>query len=123
MSKKELVGNRQYADEFKVEAVRLGESIGGNQAAKRLGIPESSLWNWIRLSRAGKLKAADAAAVPVKRSVTEVEAENARLRKELASTKLDLEIVKKAAVDSTDHCNTAWSLSAGARNPKVLRGR
>jgi transposase len=51
----------------------------------------------MRLSRAGKLKAAVGAAVPVKRSVTEVEAENARLRKELASTKLDLEIVKKAA--------------------------
>jgi transposase len=97
MSKKEQVGNRQYTDEFKVEAVRLAESIGGNQAAKRLGIPESSLWNWMRLSRAGKLKAAVGSAVPVKRSVTEVEAENTRLRKELASTKLDLEIVKKAA--------------------------
>ena len=97
MSKKELVGNRQYTDEFKVEAVRLGESIGGNQAAKRLGIPESSLWNWMRLSRAGKLKAADGAAVSVKRSVMGLEAENTRLRKELASAKLDLEIVKKAA--------------------------
>ena len=97
MGKKELVANRQYTDEFKVEAVRLGESIGGNQAAKRLGIPESSLWNWIRLSRAGKLKAVVGGAVAVKRSVSEVEAENARLRRELASTKLDLEIVKKAA--------------------------
>ena len=97
MGKKELVGNRQYTDEFKVEAVRLGESIGGNQAAKRLGIPESSLWNWIRLSRAGKLKATGTTAAPLKRSVAEVEAENTRLRKELASTKLDLEIVKKAA--------------------------
>ena len=97
MSRKERVANRQYTDEFKVEAVRLGESIGGNKAAKRLGIPESSLWNWIRLSRAGKLKAAEGAAVAVKRSVAEVEAENARLRRELASTKLDLEIVKKAA--------------------------
>jgi transposase len=90
MGKKELVGNRQYTDEFKVEAVRLGESIGGNQAAKRLGIPESSLRNWIRHSRAGKLKTAGTTAAPVKRSVAEVEAENARLRKELASTKLDL---------------------------------
>ena len=63
MGKKKLVANRQYTDEFKVEAVRLGGSIGGNQAAKRLGIPESSLWNWIRLSRAGKLKAADGTAV------------------------------------------------------------
>lgn len=97
MGKKELVANRQYTAEFKVEAVRLAESTGGNQAAKRLGIPESSLWNWIRLSRAGRLKAAEGAVVPVKRSVTELEAENARLRRELSSTKLDLEIVKKAA--------------------------
>lgn len=97
MGRRESVGNRQYTDEFKVEAVRLGESIGVNLAAKRLGIPDSSLWNWIRLRRGGKLKAVDSAAVPAKRSMTEVEAENSRLRKELASTKLDLEIVKKAA--------------------------
>jgi transposase len=97
MGKKELVSSRQYTDEFKVEAVRLAESIGGNPAAKRLGIPESSIWNWIKLNRAGKLKATEGAAVPAKRSVVEVEAENARLRRELASTKLDLEIVKKAA--------------------------
>ena len=97
MGKKERVPNRQYTDEFKVEAVRLGESIGGAQAAKRLGIPESSLWNWIRLKRAGKLRVVDGTGVPVKRSVAEVEAENGRLRRELANTKLDLEIVKKAA--------------------------
>jgi len=97
VGKKDVVLNRQYTDEFKVEAVRLSESIGGSQAAKRLGIPDSSLWNWIRLSRAGKLKATGGTAVAVKRSVTEVEAENRRLRRELASTKLDLEIVKKAA--------------------------
>lgn len=97
MSKRELVPNRQYTDEFRVEAVRLAESIGGNKAAKRLGIPDSSLWNWLQLSRSGKLKATDGMAVPVKRSLAEAEAENARLRRELASTKLDLEIVKKAA--------------------------
>ena len=97
MGRRESIANRQYTDEFKVEAVRLGESIGANQAAKRLGIPDSSLWNWIRLSRAGKLKVVDGTAVPVKRSMTEIEAENSRLRRELASVKLDLEIVKKAA--------------------------
>jgi transposase len=96
MSKKE-VANRQYTDEFKVEAVRLGESIGGNPAAKRLGIPASSMTNWLRLSHAGKLRAVHGAAVSAKRSVVEVEAENSRLRRELASAKLDLEIVKKAA--------------------------
>ena len=97
MGRRQSIGNRQYTDEFKIEAARLSESIGGHEAAKRLGIPESSLFNWVRLSRAGKLKVVDGAAVPVKRSMTEIEAENSRLRRELASTKLDLEIVKKAA--------------------------
>jgi transposase len=97
MSKKEWVPNRKYTDEFKVEAVKLAESIGGSKAAKRLGIPDSSLWNWLRLMRTGKLKAADGTTVPVKRSLAEAEAENAKLRRELASTQLDLEIVKKAA--------------------------
>jgi transposase len=89
--------SRQYTQEFKLEAVRLAESIGGLPAAKRLGIPDSSLWNWIRLSRAGKLGADGTEAAPVKRSSNELEAENARLRRELANAKADLEIVKKAA--------------------------
>ena len=96
MGKKE-VQDRRYTDEFKIEAVRLAESIGGNQAAKRLGMPESSLGNWVRLKRAGKLRALDGKAVAARRPVSELEAENARLRRELASTKLDLDIVKKAA--------------------------
>jgi len=45
MVKRTQAPSRQYTDEFKVEAVRLAESIGGNQAAKRLGIPDSSMWN------------------------------------------------------------------------------
>ena len=40
MGKRASVPNRQYTDEFKLEAVRLAESIGGNQAAVRLGIPD-----------------------------------------------------------------------------------
>jgi transposase len=96
MRKKSSVPNRQYTDEFKIEAVRLAESIGGNEAAKRLDIPDSSLWNWIRLSRAGKLKA-DGKSGAVKQSIGELEAENSRLRRELANAKLDLDIVKKAA--------------------------
>ena len=93
MGKKD-VADRQYTDEFKVEAVRLADSVGSNQAAKRLGIPPSSLGNWVRLKGAGKLGALNRDAVLVRRPVSELEAENARLRRELASTQLDLEIVK-----------------------------
>jgi transposase len=98
MSKKQQVPSRQYTDEFKVEAVRLAESIGAHQAAKRLGIPDSSMWNWLRLHRAGKLKAMRLASGQTTPGVRDLEVENERLRRELANTKMDLEIVKKAAV-------------------------
>lgn len=95
MGKKESVPNRQYTDEFRIEAVRLAGSIGGNAAAKRLGVPQSTMTNWVRRSKPGTL--GEIEATPVKRPISELEAENARLRRELASAKLDLEIVKKAA--------------------------
>jgi transposase len=97
MGKKEAVPNRRYTEEFKTEAVRLALSTGGNGAAKRLGIPQSTMTNWVRQSREGASAPVPGAAAAVKRPVSELEAENARLRRELASAKLDLEIVKKAA--------------------------
>ena len=100
MSKKESVPNRQYTEEFKVEAVRLADSIGGNAAAKRLGVPQSTVTNWVRNRKTGRQRSAPVAAestVMARRPVSELEAENARLRKELVNAKLDLEIVKKAA--------------------------
>jgi transposase len=56
LGKRQYLPRRQHPDEFKAEAVRLAESIGGNRAAQRLSIPDSSLQNWLRLHRAGKLK-------------------------------------------------------------------
>ncbi len=97
MGKKGIAPSRRYTDEFKLEAVRLAESIGGSRAAKRLGIPDSSLWNWVCLKRADKLAMAAPGAVPVTRSSNELEAEVNRLRRELTDARLDLEIVKKAA--------------------------
>jgi transposase len=97
MGKKGLVRYRRYTDEFKTEAVRLAESVGGAEAAKRLGVPEASLRNWIERRRTGKLERPERSSAGVKRTLAEVEAENVRLRRELESTQLDLEIVKKAA--------------------------
>ena len=100
MSKKESVPNRQYTEEFKVEAMRLAASIGGNAAAKRLGVPQSTVTNWVRSSKSS-VPDATSTAPPVssqaRRPVSELEAENTRLRRELVNAKLDLDIVKKAA--------------------------
>lgn len=97
MGKRKLDGpKRQYTDEFKVEAVRLGEAVGVLEASRRLGIPDTSIWNWIKLKRDGKPVVAGIAS-SAKRSAADLEAENQRLRQELANAKADLEIVKKAA--------------------------
>jgi transposase len=89
------VPKRQYTEEFKAEAARLAESVGQHEAARRLGVPVATLGNWVRRQRKGKPSQADVAAAP-KRPVSELEAENSRLRKELASAKLDIEILRKA---------------------------
>jgi len=47
--------------------------------------------------RSGQLELAAGASDLVKRSPSELVAKNARLRRELANTKLDLEIVERAA--------------------------
>src|ERR1039457_6278239 len=94
--KKVGVPSRRYTSEFKIEAVRLAESVGCSEARRRLGIPESSLFNWIKLDRAGKLGSSrSVSATP--RSAKELEAEVDRLRRELASAKTDNAILKKAA--------------------------
>jgi transposase len=96
MGKKEMGTKREYTEEFKVETVRLAESIGGNAAASRLGIPQSTVTNWVR-RRKGMVPSTQASSVAAKRPMSELEAENMRLRRELTNAKLDLDIVKKAA--------------------------
>ena len=96
MGKKEVGTKREYTEEFKVETVRLVESIGGNAAASRLGVPQSTVTNWVR-RRKGVVSLTAASSVVARRPASDLEAENMRLRRELANAKLDLDIVKKAA--------------------------
>ena len=84
-----------YTPEFRAEAVKLVETEGlsVDAAAKRLLVPKSSLGNWVRASRAGKLvKVGQGQRVPA-----ETEIELARLRKELAEVKLERDLLKKCA--------------------------
>ena len=47
-----------YTPEFRAEAVKLVETTGLSiaKAADRLSIPKSSLSNWVRAARAGRLQ-------------------------------------------------------------------
>ncbi len=93
---------RQYPQEFQLEAVRLADSIGVNAAAQRLGVPRATMSNWARRRRKVTYSAQSPMTPQVgnaapKRPAGELEAENARLRRELANAKLDIDILRKAA--------------------------
>jgi transposase len=63
-------------------------------------VPQSTVTNWVRNRKTGRQGSTSVAAEwtsAARRPVSELEAESARLRKELVNARLDLEIVKKAA--------------------------
>ena len=98
-----MKSREHYSPEFRAEAVRLvlEQGLGQAEAARRLGIAKGTLSNWVVAAKGGK----DTSAIPGARSVAELEAEVARLRKALAQANMERDIIKKAAVDSIDQRN------------------
>lgn len=85
-----------YTPELREEAVKLvlAQGLTLEDAAARIAIPKGTLANWVSAAKRG---ATSTAAVPGSRTVPELEAENAKLRKELAEARMERDIVKKAA--------------------------
>lgn len=90
-----LIPNAKYSKEFRIEAVRMvtEQSLSASEAASRLMIPKSTLENWIRSFKAGKLEKVGGSSKPL----TEIEIEVSRLKKENAVLRMENEILKKAA--------------------------
>lgn len=84
---------QRYTPEFRSEAVKLVVEQGLQQsvAARRLSVPEGTLATWV-----AAVKSSSQPSVPGSRSATEVMAENAKLRKELAEARMERDILKKA---------------------------
>jgi transposase len=84
-----------YTPEFRAEAVKLVETTGMSvaKAAKQLSMPKSSLDNWVRAAREGKLSEVGKG----QRLPSELELELARTRKELAEVKMERDLLKKFA--------------------------
>ncbi len=84
---------QRYTPEFRAEAVKLvtEQGLSQQEAAKRLAVPKGTLANWMAATKASTRPSA-----PGTRSAADLEAENARLRKELAEARMERDILKKA---------------------------
>jgi transposase len=87
------MGRRSFTTEFKHEAVKLVRERGMtvSQAAKDLGLHVNVLRAWVR-----DAKTSGAAAFPGRGKQRPDDAEVSRLRRELAKTQAERDILKKA---------------------------
>ncbi len=90
-----MTKQRAYTPELREEAVKLvlAQGLTLSDASKRIAIPMGTLATWVKAAKLGS----GTVTAPGSRTVPELEAEVARLRKELADTKMERDIVKKAA--------------------------
>jgi transposase len=87
------MGRRQFTREFKFEAVKLvrERGVSAAQAARDLGIGTNVMSRWVREAAADKGQA-----FPGRGQMKPDDAEVARLKRELAKTKAERDILKKA---------------------------
>lgn len=85
----------KYTKEFRLEAVKLvtEEELSIPEAARRLSLAPSTLSNWVKAYKTGKL----AEVGKNHRQLSDKEMEMARLKRELAEVKMERDILKKAA--------------------------
>ena len=85
---------RTYTPEFRAEAVKvvLEQGLSPEAAAQRLPVPKGTLTNWTEAAKQGSTASASATG---RRSVVELEKENARLRRKLAVERIEKEVLKK----------------------------
>jgi len=84
-----------YTKELREEAVKLVTDGGLSipEVGRRLSVAPSTIRYWIKANRAGKLKEVG----KQQKSLTEIEMELLRVKRELAEARMERDILKKAA--------------------------
>lgn len=89
------------------------------EVAQRLSLPGGTLKNWVYAARRDELGEVG----KNQKLLTDLEMELARVKRELAEVRKERDLLKKAAGDSTGHCNTAEIFCDGDKKFNVFLGR
>ena len=94
-----MSAQRSYTAEYRADAVKLAEQIGGSAAARQLKMPVETLYMWISRSKNGGLPAPPDRNRPMGLAERnrELERENERLKAELKLKSREMEILEGAA--------------------------
>lgn len=87
-----MSNRRKFSKEYKLEAVRLAEQHGFQQASESLGIDKSSLYQWRK-----QLQSEGSEAFRGNGNRTALEEDNRQLRLEIRRLREEAEILKKAS--------------------------
>ena len=84
---------RKYDHEYKVQAVKLAREIGGNKAAKELGVPEGTIHTWLKAARTGTLDIGEGSHTP--ESAMSLAEELTMLRKQVKAQDKEIRRLKE----------------------------
>ena len=84
---------RKYDEEYKVNAVKLAEKIGSKKAADELGIPDNTLYGWVRAAKLGHLNVGTGYRTP--EDNLNLAEENAQLRKQLKEQEKEIKRLRE----------------------------
>lgn len=85
--------NRRYDTEFKKQAVKLAIEVGQSKAAKELGIPENTLYGWVKAHRVGELDIGPGNKTP--QEALTLSEELASLRKQIKEQEKEIRRLKR----------------------------
>ncbi len=94
----EKLPRKVYTSEFRQQAVQMIErdKLSVAEVSRKLSISQKTLANWVKRAKDGQLSAASTEPGGARRVVTDAEAENSRLRREVAELRMERDILRKA---------------------------
>jgi len=84
---------KSYDNEYKAQAVKLAQEIGGAKTAKELGIPDGTIYCWIKALKEGRLNAAEVTHTP--KNALSINDELIELRKRVEEQEKEIRRLKE----------------------------